>query len=208
MPNPETHTSAVPEGYALIPQSAQRKDGYLVPQFILPDLLQSFHAHREKKKMETTIVERKSSQVHSQPFVEIAEEHIKVPPNPDLSNEERLNIHAEVIAATNRLGASYKDVANRLYLAEVAKLKAVDLHKKGLANESQRIQNALIEFERKYWDNAHTDTNAVDGDVGIERSVTAQSGQDMTGALQYDRSGKSKGKGKGKGKGKARIIYE
>ncbi|PPQ87760.1 hypothetical protein CVT25_015004 [Psilocybe cyanescens] len=204
MPNPETHTSAVPEGYALIPQSAQRKDGYLVPQFILPNLLLSLQAHREKRNMETTIAERKSSQVLNRPFVEIAEEHIKVPPNPDLSNEERLNIHAEVIATTTRLGASYKDAANRLYLAEVAKLKAVDLHKKGLANESERMQNALIEFERKYQDNVHTDTSAVAGDVGIGGSDTARSGQNATGAPECDNSGK----GKSKGKGKARMVYE
>ncbi|PPQ82302.1 hypothetical protein CVT25_008428 [Psilocybe cyanescens] len=195
MPNPETHTSSVPEGYVIIPKAADKKEGYLVPQFILLDLLQSFQAYRERKKMETTIAEGKSSQVLNQPFVEIAEEHIRVPPNPDLSNEERLNIHAEVIATTNWLRASYKDAANRLYLAEVAKLKAVDLHKKGLANELQHQKNALIEFERKYCDNVHTNMNAADMDVGIEGSQSARQGKNATGAPEYDNSGKGKGKG-------------
>ncbi|PPQ87773.1 hypothetical protein CVT25_015015 [Psilocybe cyanescens] len=225
MNTPETHTSAVPEGYVLVPHSTEKQQGYLVPQFILPDLLQSFQVHREKTKMETTMVERKvgilfrdcgrpdagtglsSSQVHNRPFVEIAEEHIRVPPNPyssnidkDLSNEERLNIHAEVIATMDRLGASYKDAANRLYLAEVAKLKTVDLHKKGLANESQRMQKALIEFERKYRDHVHTNMSATDADFGIRTSDMALSGKNATGAPEYD------GKGKGKGKGKGRIV--
>ncbi|PPQ76286.1 hypothetical protein CVT25_008461, partial [Psilocybe cyanescens] len=97
-------------------------------------------------------------------------------------------------------GASYKDAANRLYLAEVAKLKAVDLHKKGLANESQRLQNALIEFERKYRDNVHTDANTADMDDGIEGSQTARPEKNATGAPEYDNSGKGKGKG--------RILYE
>ncbi|PPQ94657.1 hypothetical protein CVT25_009388 [Psilocybe cyanescens] len=195
MPNPNTHTSPVPEGYVIIPQSADKREGYLVPQFVLPNLLQSFQIHHEKKKMEMTIAERKSSQVSNQPFVEIAEEHIK-----DLSNEEHLCIHAEVIATTNQLGTSYKDAANCLYLAEVAKLKAVDLHKKGLANESQCMQHALIEFEREYWDNVHTNMNAADRN---ERLETAWSGQNVAGALEYNSLGKSKSKGKGK----AQIVY-
>ncbi|PPQ88509.1 hypothetical protein CVT25_013183 [Psilocybe cyanescens] len=87
----------------------------------------------------------KSSQVSNRPFVEIAEEHIRVPPNPDLSNEEHLNVHVEVVATMDQLGASYKDAANHLYLAKVTK------------------------------DHVHTNTNAADMDVGVGRLETTDS---------------------------------
>ncbi|PPQ85195.1 hypothetical protein CVT25_004200 [Psilocybe cyanescens] len=139
------------------------------------------------------------TQKWGRPFVEIAEEHIRVHPNPDLSNEEHLNIHAEVIATMDWLGASYKDAANHLYLAKVAKLKAVDLHKKGLANESQCMQNALIDFERKYRNHVPTNMNTTDADFCIGASDMARSGKKATGTPEYDGLDKDKGRGKGKG---------
>jgi predicted PhzF superfamily epimerase YddE/YHI9 len=43
-----------------------------------------------------------------------------------LSERELLILHAEIKALQERYGIQYKDAAHRLYLAEIAKLQALD----------------------------------------------------------------------------------
>lgn len=57
-----------------------------------------------------------------------------------LSDRERLAAHAEIIALSRRLGISYKDASHRLYMAEVERLKAINLQCKAWANLAEGIR--------------------------------------------------------------------
>lgn len=60
-----------------------------------------------------------------------------------MSGQEKLALHAEVIALQNQLGISYKDAAHRLYMAEVEKLILADKELKAWANLLNGIDNSL-----------------------------------------------------------------
>ena len=46
-----------------------------------------------------------------------------------LSDQENLILHAEVVALQQKLGISYKDASHQLYMAELEKLKVAELMK-------------------------------------------------------------------------------
>ncbi|KAF4618025.1 hypothetical protein D9613_011581 [Agrocybe pediades] len=81
-------------------------------------------AYRKKAELE---VKKQSNGNGGRTSIETADltiVRLEYPANPELSNHERLNLHAEVLALQERLGISYKDACHRLYLAEIEKNKA------------------------------------------------------------------------------------
>lgn len=56
---------------------------------------------------------------------------------------EWLDLHAEVLALQNQYGISYKDAANRLYLSEVARFKALERGRRAISSIRQRIDRLL-----------------------------------------------------------------
>jgi hypothetical protein len=59
------------------------------------------------------------------------------------SDRERLEAHAEIIALQERLGISYKDAANRLYMAELERVKAEERKYKGFKKLQDSTEKAL-----------------------------------------------------------------
>lgn len=61
----------------------------------------------------------------------------------DLTDRERLTLHAEVKALQARLGISYKDAAHRLYMAEVEKLNVNKRAHKALSTLRSHVELSL-----------------------------------------------------------------
>jgi len=66
-----------------------------------------------------------------------------------LSDQENLNIHAEVLALQEKLGISYKDASHRLYMAELEKLKVADETHKAFKNLDKRISQFLHKLNER-----------------------------------------------------------
>jgi hypothetical protein len=67
-----------------------------------------------------------------------------------LSEQEYLSLHAEVVALQQRLGISYKDASHRLYLREFERLKAADAKQKAFKNLERRIDNYLEDLNMRF----------------------------------------------------------
>jgi hypothetical protein len=67
-----------------------------------------------------------------------------------LSDQESLNVHAEVVALQQRLGITYKDASHRLYMAELEKLKAADSAHKAFKNIDNRLETYLSNLNMRF----------------------------------------------------------
>jgi len=83
-----------------------------------------------------------------------------------LSDQENLLLHAEVLALQETLGISYKDASHRLYLAELEKLKVADEKYKAFKNLETRISKFVADinedYEVVYGSDSEADTTAED----------------------------------------------
>jgi hypothetical protein len=75
-----------------------------------------------------------------------------------LSDQENLILHAEVVALQQKLGISYKDASHRLYMGELEKLKVADETHKAFKNLDKRI-TGLLEYHNE---NFGDDSSAID----------------------------------------------
>jgi hypothetical protein len=67
-----------------------------------------------------------------------------------LSDQEYLNLHAEVLALQEKLGISYKDAFHWLYLAEVEKLKVADEKYKAFKILESCLEVFLNKINKKF----------------------------------------------------------
>ena len=67
-----------------------------------------------------------------------------------LSDQENLTLHAEVVALQQKLGISYKDASHRLYMAELEKLKVADETHKAFKNLDKRLTE-LLEYHNEHF---------------------------------------------------------
>ena len=67
-----------------------------------------------------------------------------------LSDQENLMLHAEVVALQQKLGISYKDAFHRLYMAELEKLKVADETHKAFKNLDKRLTE-LLEYHNEHF---------------------------------------------------------
>ena len=91
----------------------------------------------------------------------------------DLSDQESLSLHAEVIALQHKLGISYKDASHQLYIAEVEKLKVLGTTCKAFNNLDEHIKMLLTSCNQCFGDAEHdakhnaTSTANADADANI-----------------------------------------
>jgi len=62
----------------------------------------------------------------------------------DLTDRERLGLHAEIKALQGRLGLSYKDAAHRLYIAEIEKLNMTKRGYKAFSSLQSHVESRLL----------------------------------------------------------------
>ena len=74
-----------------------------------------------------------------------------------LSDQENLMLHAEVVALQQKLGISYKDASHRLYMAELEKLKVADETHKAFKN----LDKCLTELLKHHNEHFGHDPSAV-----------------------------------------------
>lgn len=67
-----------------------------------------------------------------------------------LSEQELLSNHAEVLALQHRLGLSYKDASHRLYMAEVEKLKVAQASEKAFRSLDRRLEQYLTNIAKRF----------------------------------------------------------
>lgn len=68
----------------------------------------------------------------------------------DLSEQENLALHAEVLALQQKLGLSYKDAAHRLYTAEAAKLLAMDVNRKAFRSLQVEMEHSIDKITSRF----------------------------------------------------------
>ncbi|KAF8959893.1 hypothetical protein BDZ97DRAFT_2077742 [Flammula alnicola] len=158
-----TTISDIPEGFTI----GTGPDGqqYLVPQYMVPALDHAFALYQSKADLGVSNAPGGSQQAQNRPFTGIlAEGKIMFPPDPQLSDHERLTLHAEVLALQEKLGISYKDASHRLYMAEVEKLKVADETYKAFKNLDSRIETSLKTLQAQFGDpkaNAEADAEVI-----------------------------------------------
>lgn len=61
-----------------------------------------------------------------------------------ISDQQALNLHAEIKALQTLLGISYKDAAHRLYMTEVEKMKAEKQVENSFGKIRETIDNTIV----------------------------------------------------------------
>ncbi|KAF8954483.1 hypothetical protein BDZ97DRAFT_1864963, partial [Flammula alnicola] len=154
-----TTISNIPDGFTI----GTGPDGqqYLVPQYMVLALDHAFASYQSKADLGVSNAPRGSQQAQNRPFDVLAEGKLMFPPDPQLSDHDRLTLHAEVLALQEKLGISYKDASHRLYIAELEKLKVADQTYKAFKNLDSRIETSLKTLEARFGDpKANTEPDA------------------------------------------------
>ena len=91
-----------------------------------------------------------------------------------LSDQEYLTLHAEVLALQDKLGISYKDASHRLYLAEMEKLKVADEKYKAFKNLKVRIGEFMRRVNKDFAECFTDDEPASEAGPSVKNPTTAE----------------------------------
>uniref|UniRef100_A0A8H7XV60 Uncharacterized protein n=1 Tax=Psilocybe cubensis TaxID=181762 RepID=A0A8H7XV60_PSICU len=141
MPEESSFEYHLPDGYTLILGPDNRD--YFVPDFVAPSLVQSFAVQRAKSNIGVTSASGIDPLAKNDQIYNTLGGNLHIPPEPPLTDQERLSLHAEVLSLQKRLGISYKDAAHRLYLAEVEKIQLANIHRRNLGALDKHIGKSL-----------------------------------------------------------------
>ncbi|KAH9486125.1 hypothetical protein JR316_0000189 [Psilocybe cubensis] len=131
----------LPDGYILVLGPDNRD--YIVPEFMAQSLEQALAVQLAKSNIGVTKASGIDPAAKNTQIYNTLGGNLHVPPEPPLTDQERLSLHAEVCSLQQRLGISYKDAAHRLYLAEVEKLQLANTHRKALGALDRHIRKSL-----------------------------------------------------------------
>ena len=81
-----------------------------------------------------------------------------------LSDQENLILHAEVVALQEKLGISYKDASHWLYMAELEKLKVADETHKAFKNLDKCLTDVLELHNKQFGNNTSAADTTDSGD--------------------------------------------
>ncbi|KIM35092.1 hypothetical protein M413DRAFT_14730 [Hebeloma cylindrosporum] len=175
----ENPSSSTPNGFTM----GVTPDGkeYLVPQYIVPALDQAFSAYQTKAQLGVSNAQPGSSQSGNKPYVLIGDA-LYFPADPQLSEQETLSLHAEVLALQETLGISYKDASHRLYMAEMEKIKVADEKFKAFKNVERRIECYLEKLSTRLQpqgsSNNAANANAANTDTANNNATNADADAD------------------------------
>ncbi|KAH9478279.1 hypothetical protein JR316_0008732 [Psilocybe cubensis] len=131
----------LPDGYIFVLGPDDRD--YIVPEFMVPSLEQAFAIQRTKSNIGVAKASGIDPSAKNAQIYNTLGGNLHVPPEPPLTDQERLSLHAEVCSLQQRLGISYIDAAHRLYLAEVEKIKLANVHRKALGALDRHVRKSL-----------------------------------------------------------------
>jgi hypothetical protein len=90
-----------------------------------------------------------------------------------LSDQEHLTLHAEVLALQDKLGISYKDASHRLYLAEMERLKVADEKYKAFKNLGVRLRGFMRGINEDFEQYVSDDEPESEAGPGVENPTNA-----------------------------------